>query len=85
MIPQYGYNMLRCAKYQNCTRTCGTHDLITAGIPVPVTNPTYLMWLEFFLAIMGNLFVYVCFSRVCGNDYVIQTRRDLVKQGDGTD
>jgi hypothetical protein len=32
--------MLQCAKYQSCTRTRGTHDLITVGIPVPMTNPT---------------------------------------------
>ena len=33
------HGMSRCAKYQNRTRTRGTRDPITAGIPVPVTNP----------------------------------------------
>src|SRR5882672_3542189 len=32
--------MPRCAKYQYRTRTRGTRDPITAGIPVPVLNPT---------------------------------------------
>ena len=34
------HGMSRCAKYQNRTRTRGTRDPITVGIPVPVTNPT---------------------------------------------
>ena len=35
------HGMSRCAKYQNRTRTRGTRDPITAGIPVPVTNPIH--------------------------------------------
>src|SRR5882672_2378861 len=31
--------MPQCAKYQYCTRTHGTRDPITTGIPVPVPNP----------------------------------------------
>ena len=34
------HGMSRCAKYQNRTRTRGTCDPITTGIPVPVTNPS---------------------------------------------
>ena len=35
------HGMPRCAKYQYRTRTCGTRDPITAGIPIPVPNPTH--------------------------------------------
>ena len=34
------HSMSQCAKYQNRTRTRGTCDPITAGIPIPVMNPT---------------------------------------------
>src|ERR1700676_208812 len=34
-----GHGMPRCVKIQHCTRTRATRDPITAGIPIPVTNP----------------------------------------------
>ena len=36
----------QCAKNQNRTHTRDTHDLITAGFPVPVPNPS-LPWLSY--------------------------------------
>ena len=35
-----GHGMPRCVKIQHRTRTRATRDPITAGIPIPVTNPT---------------------------------------------
>ena len=34
--------MLRCAKICYRTRTCATHFLNTAGLPVPVLNPSFV-------------------------------------------
>ena len=34
-----GHGMPRCVKIQHRTRTRATRDSITAGIPIPVTNP----------------------------------------------
>ena len=34
-----GHGMPQCVKIQHCTCTRATRDPITAGIPIPVTNP----------------------------------------------
>ena len=41
MTPRYGYGVPRCAKIQNRTRTCVTRFGNTAGIPIPVRNPSH--------------------------------------------
>ena len=41
-----GSGMLRCAKNQNRTRNRGTRFKSTAGLPVPVLNPTWTWYIE---------------------------------------
>ena len=41
MIPQYGYTVCRGVPNTNTVPVpVGTHDLITAGIPIPMLNPS---------------------------------------------